>query len=152
MSYRSPEVRLRALAMLNTVMLADFGNMSSPLIFRWYNQQLNQNQIGQLTPGSCITVTRVSTMRDYNMGGPMSLSQPRLQLDIYDLDSETCRRVADDVITFMATVNLADALTTHAPCILINQMQRMLPNPTSPAGPVWVQMLEYRIYNDEQGQ
>ncbi len=144
MSYMSPEVKLRALAIANATLQADLG--TNP--FRWFNQQLNQNTIGNVGNGACVTATRVGSIRNYNMGGLMPLSQPRLQLDVYDLDSETARSVAADVIAFMETANLSDVYN-HCVCYLTNQMQRMLPNPQSPAGPIWVQMLEYRIFNDE---
>lgn len=148
MSYTSPEVKLRALAVQNAALQADLGG-SSLSTFRWYNEQLTQNTIARVANGACVTVTRPSTIRQYNQGGIMPLSQPRFQIDVYDLDSETARKVANDLIQFMATVNLANALPNQTSCTMLNQMQRMLPNPSSPSGPVWVQMLDYRIYCNE---
>ena len=148
MSYQSPEVKLRALAIQNAALQADLGG-SNPSTFRWFNEQLVQNLIGKVALGACVTVTRPSTVRTFNQGGPIPMSQPRLQIDVYDLDSETCRSVANDVAQFMATVNLANGLTTQGPCYLLNQFQKMIPNPSSPSGPVWRQCMDFRVFNDE---
>lgn len=157
MSYTSPEVKLRTLALLNARLQNDLGGATSDT-FRWYNGQLKQNEIPKLVvPGTCVRLSRVSTLRELNQTGIMNLSWPRFQIEVLDLDSETARSVANDVIVFLETVDLCSnnefgspvLAARQNPCKLLNQIQTMITNPQSPAGPVWGQLLDIRIPNRE---
>jgi hypothetical protein len=157
MSYTSPELKLRTMAVQNATLQADLGG-SNPATFRWYDRQLLQNEIGKLVGnGACVRVARVSTMRGMNQGGIQNLSWPRIQIDVLDFDAEKARSVANDVIDFMGTINLCtnqqfDSPTTSItsnPSQLLNQRAGMIPNPQSPSGPIYVESLDFRIANIE---
>lgn len=157
MSYTSPEVKIRTLALRNAQLQADLGGVTSDT-FRWYNTQLKQNEIAKaVVPGTCVRLMRVSTLREMNQGGIMNLSWLRFQIEVLDLDSETARSVANDVIAFLGTVDLCSnnefgsplLSPRQNPCRLLNQIQTVITNPQSPAGPVWGQLLDVRIPNRE---
>jgi len=152
-AFTSAEVKLRTLAQSNAALQATLG--TNP--FRWYNRRLQQNVVAEVAPGACVRVTRVTTMRELNQGGIMNLTAIRFQVDCLDLDSETARAVANDVIDFMGTINLCtnqqfDSPVTSIssnPTRLLNQTARMIPNPSNPNGPVYVESLDFRVWNIE---
>lgn len=143
----SCELKLRSLAIADATMLADFG---PPTAFRWFDRQLVQGDIGAPADAkTCVTVQRVSTIRQYNQGGLMPLSQPRFQINVVSYSAERARQVAADVATFFGRIDLTDAgdfTSVHAPAFLLNQRPGMLVNVTPPA---YVETLDYRIYNRE---
>lgn len=156
MPYSSPELKLRTLALSDATMQADFG--SDPTTFRWYDEQLNQNQIGKLlTAGACARVHRISTIRQGNQGGIGNLSWPLIQIDVLDRVSEQARVVANDVIDFMQGVDLSTNSQFGSPVtgpranptVLLNQRQGMIVGPQSPGGPVYFQSMDFRIANLE---
>lgn len=154
--FTSAEVKLRTLAQQNAALVADLGS-STPPTFRWFNRQLMQNVVAEVTPGTCVRVTRVSTRRGNNQSGTMNLTAIRFQIDVLDLDSETARDVANDVINFLGTVNLCTNQQFNSPPTsissnpfdLLNQRAGMIPNPQNPNGPVYVESLDIRILNRE---
>lgn len=154
--FTSAEVKLRTLAAMNATLIADLGS-SLPPTFRWFNRQLQQNVVAEVTPGTCVRVTRTSTLRPSNMGGIMNLTAIRFQIDVLDLASETARSVANDVINFLGTINLCSNGQFSSPYVgpsqnpnfLLNQRAGMIPNPQNPNGPVYVETLDVRIYNRE---
>lgn len=158
MSYTPVPVKLRTLALMNAQMVADFGT-SKPLPavqFRWFNRQLQPGEVAdKVAGGTCVTVTRVSTLRPTNMGGIMNLELVRLQLTVYDLDSTVAANVANDVVNFMGTISMCTNSQFQSPPVapnqnpnfLLNQRQGMVPNPQSPSGPVWTEILDFRCYN-----
>jgi hypothetical protein len=157
MSYTSAEVKLRTLALANATMQADLGG-SNPSQFRWYNSQLLQNTIASIVAkGAAVTVNRVSVMRPNNQSGIAFFTQIRFQVDVYSLDSENARTVAEDVIQFIAGVDLCSLSQFQSPptqpvagaSVLLNQRQRMLPNPASPSGPIWTESMDFRVLNLE---
>lgn len=154
MPYSSPEFKIRELAKSDATMQADFGVVP----FRWYDEQLEQNQIGKLlTNGACARVVRVSTIRQGNQGGIGNLSWPLIQIDVLDRVSEQARVVANDVINFMQSVDLCSngqfespkTGPAQNPTVLLNQRQGMITGPQSPGGPVYFQSMDFRIANNE---
>lgn len=154
MLYSSPEFKIRELAKSDATMQADFGVVP----FRWYDEQLEQNQIGKLlTNGACARVVRVSTIRQGNQGGIGNLSWPLIQIDVLDRVSEQARVVANDVINFMQSVDLCSngqfespkTGPAQNPTVLLNQRQGMITGPQSPGGPVYFQSMDFRIANNE---
>ena len=148
MAYTSAQVKLRTLAQRNATMLADFGTSQSlPVIqFRWFNRQLSPGEVAnKVSGGTCLTCTQAGNIRQGNQSGIGNLEWPRLTLTVYDLDSETARRVAEDVIQFMLTVDLCSAAQfgspilspTQNPVTYLGQRDGMIPNPQSPSGPVY---------------
>jgi|SRR5580700_1145405 hypothetical protein len=160
-TYTSPEIKIRTLAALNATMQADFYNNGFlPKIpaFRWYNQQLQPGTVANnMGAGPCVTVERVSTTRAMNMGGIMNLSLNRIMIKVYDLDSEDARRKANDIVNFMGTIDLCSQAQFQSPVgsisqnpsLFVGQRQELLPNPQSPSGPIWVQVLDFKVYNRE---
>ncbi len=152
-AFTSAEVKLRTLAQQDAVLQANLG--TDPM--RWYNRRLQQNVVAEVTPGACVRVTRISTERQMNQGGIMDLTAIRLQVDVLDLDSETARAVANNVILFMGTINLCTNQQFESPITaissnptrLLNQRAGMIPNPANPNGPVYVESLDFRVWNLE---
>ncbi len=156
MPYSSPELKLRTLATRDATMQADFG--SDPSTFRWYDETLKQNQIGNLLAnGACARVVRVSTIRQGNQGGIGNLAWPLIQIDVLDRVSEQARIVANDVIEFMQAVDLSTDNQFNSPvtgarqstAVLLNQRQGVMQGPQSPGGPVFFQSMDFRIPNAE---
>lgn len=154
MSFTSAEIKLRTLAAQDSALQDALGG-SSLSTFRWYNRQLLQNEI---TAGrTCVRVQRVSTIRPNNTGGVMNLSQVLLQIDVLDFASETARSVAEDVVTFMGTVDLCSAGQFNSPLtspnqnpnFLLTQVAGMIPNPQNPNGPVYYERQSWRCFNRE---
>lgn len=155
-NYTSAELKLRTLASQDPTLQTDLG--TDPRTFRWYDRQLLQNEIGKLLAnGACVRVRRVSTIRLYNQGGNMNLCAPRLQIDVMDFQAEKARVVANDIVNFMNTVDLCsldqfDSPVTQPnqnPCFLLSQTADMIVNPQSPAGPVYVERMDWRVWNRE---
>jgi hypothetical protein len=161
MSFSSAEDKLRELAFGDATMRATFGDDTAPTNkakFNWLNEQLTQNEIAKRAAKGCIlTVLRVSTIRDSNQSGIGNRSDIRFQFDIYSLDSANSRNAAEAVIQFLRTVSLCTdseflsppTAPNQNPNFLLNQRQRMIPNPASPSGPIWDTILDVRISNRE---
>lgn len=140
------ETKIRTLASADTALQTYFG--AGP--FRWFNRILEQGYISQ---GPCAVATRISTTRMYTQDGLNEMSVPRIQIDVYDLDSQRCSAAATAIIAFMSTVNLASdgaasppITTDQNPTFLENQRSILEPR-TNPR--VFREMLEYRMYNLE---
>lgn len=139
------ESKLRLLASSDTALQAIFG--TSP--FRWFDTGLVQRQAFP-----SVVVRRVSTIRRYTHDGLNQMSQPRFQIEIRHPDSETARVAAKAVITFLGTADLASnaqfgsPVTTprQYPSFLLNQMTR---TDFQMAPPVWVEVLDVRMFNLE---
>ena len=156
MSFTSPQVKLRTLAQLDAQMLADFGGGTAPLpSFRWFNRQMIPAVVAdQLKGGTCVMVMAVGTVRNMNQGGVMNLEAPRMQFTVADLESEKARVAAEDLIGFMGRVNLCVEQATSPvtgissnPNIFLGQRESMIVNPQSPGGPIYTEIVEFRVYN-----
>jgi hypothetical protein len=146
----SCELKLRDLAQQNAQLQTDLG---TPM--RWLDRQLVQGDLGKPSDNrTCVTVRRVSTLRDYNQGGLMTLSQPRLQIDVYSYNAETARQVASHIAAFMNSVSLCDAGEwaspqtgpNQAPNYLLNERAGMLYALQPPA---YVETQDWRVFNRE---
>jgi hypothetical protein len=128
-------------------MQAHFG--TAPM--RWFDLQLPQEYIPL---GSCVRVRRVSTIRMYVQRGLQPMSQPLFQFDVLDLDPETARDAAFDLIEFLGTVDLSSnaqfgcpaTTPVHFPAFILNQRAGMEPIPDPP---VFVQSIDARFFNLE---
>jgi hypothetical protein len=153
-TFTSAEIKLRTLALQNAALQNALGG-STPSNFRWFNRQLEQNDIARGL--SCVRLLRVSTVQNSNMGGIMNLSLIRFQIDAMDFDSETARQLAQNIKDFMGTVNLCSGGQFNSPlvspnqnpCFLSNQVAGMIPNPQSRSGPIYYERLEFLVYNRE---
>lgn len=156
MPFNSPQVKLRTLAKLNALMVAAFGGGTAPKpAFRWFNRQLQPGVVAdEVKGGTCVMVINVGTIRPMNQGGVMNLESPRIQFTVADLESEKARSVAEDLITFMGTINLCveqvsspSVAISSNPNIFLNQRESMIVNPQSKGGPIYTEMVEFRVYN-----
>jgi hypothetical protein len=158
MGYTSILEKLRVLALQNAQLQADLGSPLPPpaVAFRFFDRQLVPNQVANLMKGgSCVTAIRVSTLRGANMGGIMNLEAARIQFNVYDFDSNVAASVANDLVNFMGTINLCSlaqfqsplTAITQNPNFLLNQRQGLVPNPQSPSGPIYSEILDFRVYN-----
>lgn len=117
--------------------------------FRWFDQQMRQ---GAAFPN--VTVLRVSTIRDYTMGGINPMSRIRFQIDVRDYSAETARAIAAAIIDFLRTADLASnaqfgcPATTppQFPCFVLNQRGGM---DYQLQPPPYVQTLDIRVFNLE---
>ncbi len=154
--YLSPQIKLRELAQLDPTMQAIFGGGTAPKpAFRWFNRQMVPGVVADAVKGgTCVMVMNVGTVRGMNQGGVMNLEAPRMQFTIADLESEKARIAAEAIITFMGTVNLCviqisspvTAISSN-PNIFLGQREGMIVNPQSPGGPVYTEIVEFRVYN-----
>ena len=155
------EIKIRTLASADPTLQGIFG--TGP--FRFFDRRL---QPGYLKQGPCIRMTRISTVYGYTNSPPglMALDQPRFQFDIMSLvDDITSWAAAQAFIAWMSTVSFAEnsdfasppVNPPHSPNFLLNRRAGMEAqveggnvSPSSVAtGPVWVETLDYRIYNLE---
>ena len=158
MAYTSAQVKLRTLAQRNATLVADLGTTQPlPAIqFRWFNRQLSPGEVSnKVSGGTCLTCTQAGNIRQGNQSGIGNLEWPRLTLTVYDLDSETARRVSEDVVQFMLTVDLCSTAQfgspilspTQNPVTYLGQRDGIIPNPQSPSGPVYAVHTDYRVGN-----
>jgi hypothetical protein len=156
------ETKLRTLAMADGTLQADLGAPPAP--FRWYDTTIPQGAIQQ---GTCVRVLRVSTLWLYAHslppggspvvtppGGLLNLSQPRFQIDVMDLNPETARAVAADIIAFMSTADLASLDQFGSPATEPPQFPNFLLNQRHGADyqeqpPISIEILDYRMFNLE---
>ncbi len=156
MSYTDAKVKLRELALLDATMQARFGGGTPPKpVFRWFDRQLVQNVVAdRVAGGTCVSVTRVGTIRGMNQGGVMNLESPRIQFTVYDLESQNAADAAEEIITFMGTINLCveqisspvTAISSN-PNTFLGNLDGMLSNPQSRSGPIYTQVVDFRVYN-----
>jgi len=154
--YLSPQVKLRELAQLDANMQEIFGGGIAPKpAFRWFNRQMIPSVVADTVKGgTCVMVMNTGTVRGMNQGGVMNLEAPRMQFTVADLESEKARIAAEAVITFMGTVNLcviqagspAVPISSN-PNIFLSQREGLIPNPQSPGGPIYTEIVEFRVYN-----
>jgi hypothetical protein len=124
---------------------------------RWFDRQLQPKYIED---GSCVRVTRVSSIPLYSHETRTQRSQNRIepvrfQIDVLDLDAERARAAATAVIDWLATVDFssdsqfASPVTspTRHPNVLLNHRSGMEPKTKAP---VWVEILDVRILNLEE--
>ena len=158
MGYTSAQVKLRLLAQQNATLIADLGT-SQPLPavqFRWFNRQLQPGEVAnKVAGGTCVTCTQAGNVRQGNQSGIGNLEWTRLTLTVYDLDSETARSAANDVVNFMETVDLCSNAQfaspqlspSQNPVTFLGQKDGMIPNPQSPSGPVYAIHTDFRVGN-----
>lgn len=158
MAYTSILEKLRVLAQQNTALIADLqATVPLPAVpFRWFDRQLQPGNVANnVGAGTCVAAMRVSTLRNANMGGIMNLEFVRVQITVYDMDSSKASNVANDVVEFMRTISLCSngqfqspyTAPSQNPNFLLNQRQGMVPNPQSPSGPIYTEVLDFRCYN-----
>jgi len=156
MAYTSAQVKLRILAQQNTALLAVLSGTLPQAPFRWFNRQLQPGEVSKVVGnGTSVTCRQAGNIREGNQSGIGNLEWLRLQLTVYDLDSEKARSVANDVINFMETVDLCSNAQFGSPVVAPNQNpvsylgQRdgMIPNPQSPSGPVYSVATDFRVGN-----
>ena len=148
MSYTPAEEKLFSLAKANPIMQSYFQGAGA---FRWFGRQLAQGDVQQ---GTCLRYHRVSTVRPYYMGGISSMSQPRFQLDIVDLDPVRARQAKKAVIDFLGTIALSQAAQfgspitspTQAPNFVLNERAGMDYQLKPPA---YVETVDVRFFNEE---
>lgn len=158
------EIKMRSLASADATLQSVFG--LGP--FRWFDRRL---QPGYIALGSCVRVQRVSSAFLYTMiptpnapGGLGNLNMPRFQFDVLDLDATACRNAAQALINWFTSVSFAETndfdspATTppHFPNFLLNhrageepQVEPQTGSARKQTGPVWVEILDYRIFNLE---
>ncbi len=93
-------------------------------------------------------------MRTYSQTGLQNLSQPLMQIDVMDLDSETCITARDAVISWLGRVDFStseqfDSPTTtpqHFPNFVVNQRSGL---EYQTDVPIPVETIDVRIYNLE---
>lgn len=144
------EVKLRTLAIADATMQSHFG--TPPAVFRWFDIQLDPRRV---SGGTCLRARRISTFRRYVQAGLNPLSEPLFQFDVLDLDPETARAAAADLIEFLGTVDLSSGAqfgspaTTpkHFPAFVTNQRAGLEPIP-DPA--VYVESVDVRFFNLEE--
>lgn len=145
------ELKIRTLAAADTTLRTYFG--TPPAVFRWMDRRLLP---GYIQRGACVRLLRVSTISDYNQYGLINLNQPRVQIDVLSQDPSEARNAAQAIITWMDTVSFSETnnfdspATTppHSPNFLLNRRSGMEAQP-DPIGPVFVETLDYRIFNLE---
>lgn len=158
MAYTNILEKIRVLAAQNAALVADLGSTQPPpaVSFRWFDRELAPNIVAdQMAGGTCVTAIRVSTLRGANMGGIMNLENVRVQIKVYDLDSNVAASVANDVVVFMGTINLCSLNQFQSPVLaisqnpnfLLNQGQGMVANPRSKSGPIYTERLDFRCWN-----
>lgn len=156
MSYTDAKVKLRELALLDATLQARFGGGTPPKpVFRWFDRQIAQNVVAdRVAGGTCVAVTRVGTIRGMNQGGVMNLEAPRIQFLVYDLISQNAADAAEEIIAFMGTINLCVEQVSSPvipissnPNIFLSNIDGMVPNPQSPSGPIYTQVVDFRVYN-----
>lgn len=148
------EARLRLLASADATMQSYFG--SGP--FRWFNRILPPNYISR---GTCVRVTRISTLRYHTHGTETNqsvneLAQPRLQIDVLDYDPERAASAAAAIRDFLSTgVNLSSGeqfaspptSPRRFPNFFLNELDGIEPQSDPP---VFVRILEVRIFDLEE--
>lgn len=158
MAYTNILEKLRVLAQQNAQLQADLGSALPPpaVAFRWFDRQLVPGIVANsLVGGTCVTTRRISTLRQTNSGGIMNLELVRIQIDVYDLDSNIAENVANDVVNFMGTISMCSnnqfnspvTQPNQAPNFLLNQRQGMVTNPNSKSGPIYTEVLDFRCWN-----
>lgn len=158
MSYTSAQVKLRILAQQNAALIADFAaTQPLPAVqFRWFNRQLLPGEVSnKVAGGTCVSCTQAGNIRQGNQSGIGNLEWLRIQLTVYDLDSETARSVSNDIVNFMETVDLCSNVQFGSPVLspsqnpvtYLGQRDGMIPNPQSPSGPVYAVHTDFRIGN-----
>lgn len=143
----TPQVKLRTLAAANAGMQSRFG--TNPM--RYFDIQLDQEQVQN---GPCLRARRISQVFLHSHDGLNKIDGPLFQFDILDLDPETARAAAYDVIAFLQTVDLSTnaqfgspvTTPTAHPVIILNQRSGLEPVPDPP---VWVESLDVRFINLE---
>jgi len=145
------ETKLRSLAIGDPTVSALIGT-------RWFNLRLLP---GYINNGTCVRVTRVSTLYRYAQQGRQQLSAPRLQIDVLDFDPITCDNAAEVIMTFLGRISLAQTSQFDSPAttppqfpnIILNKRPGMIPdvdasgNPIASKGPIFTQSIDVRIPN-----
>jgi hypothetical protein len=155
-AYKSAELKLRDLAAQNAALIADltWPNTIGNPIFQWFDRQVVQGDLGKPSDGRyCVTVQRVSSLpRVSNQGTPNTpLAQPRFQINIVGYNSETLRKIANDLVAFFNSISLAwngyyqspATGPSQNPNFLLNERSSMLPQLQPPA---YVHTQDWRCY------
>lgn len=148
------ETKLRTLAQQSAELIPFFFTNSQ---IRWFDRQLQPDYIVR---GSCVRVTRISTVPLYSHETVTRRSQNRIepirfQIDVLDLDAERARSAATAVISWLATIDLSSNSQLSSPItspsahpnFLLNQRAGMDYRLKQPA---YVESLDVRIYNLEE--
>lgn len=149
----SPEAKLRTLAQQDVVLQSFFFTANQ---IRWFDRQLQPKYINA---GSCVRVTRISTIRLYShetaqRSQQNELAWVRFQIDVLDLDAERARQAANAVTDWLATISLASNAQFSSPVTsptgypnqVLGQRAGMEPRTDPPA---YVESLDIRVLNLE---
>ena len=142
--------KIRLLAMADATLRGYLYNSVNGT-FRWFDTQL---QLGYIMQGTCVTARQVSTVPMYAQGGRLATDQPRVQIDVRDLDSTKAKKVAAAIDDWLGTVSfMSDAQFTSPPttppnfaCFKLNQ--RSSEDFAVQPIPAWIETLEYRIFSN----
>ncbi len=143
----SCEKRMRELAMSDTTLTALLG--SNPI--RWFDRLL---QPGYITKGSCVRVTRISTVSNYVQEGPLALEMIRFQIDALDFEAESARAVARAIGDWFTTVSfLSDAQFQSPPAVPRNYPNFQLNQRSTIERPetgavYYVESQDWRVFNN----
>ncbi len=141
--------KIRVLAQLDSTLVGLFG--TGP--FRWFKQRLPPGYIDQ---GLCVRVSKPTTVFGYTQYGLMNLNKPLMQIEVLGGDSNAVQAATIAVINWMGTVSFAEtndfdspvSTPPHSPNFLLNRRSGMEAQ-VDPPGPVYVEILDFRIYNLE---
>ena len=142
--------KMRLLAMADPTLQGYLYNASNNT-FRWFDTQL---QPGYINQGTCVTVRQVSTVPIYANSGMLATDQPRVQIDVRDLNSNQAKVVAKAVddwlqgVSFMTTNQFESPPTTPNQFPNFKLSQRNWQDFDVRPTPAWVETLEYRVFNN----
>lgn len=150
------ENKIRFLALRSATLQGYFG--SGP--FRWFDRQVQPGYMpsvrGAAAAGggsSCLRNRRISTINDYIMTGPSTLEKIRFQLDVLDLDPDTCKAATFAVMDFIGTINLVTGQQFGSPVTTPRQWPNFVSNMRSglepqPGPPIYVESIDLIVFNE----
>lgn len=141
--------KIRTLAQLDPTLSALFFTG----VPRWFKQRI---QPGYINKGLCVRVSKPTTVFGYTQYGLMNLNKPLMQFDVMGFDSTAVQAATIAVINWMGTVSFAEtndfdspsSTPPHSPNFLLNRRSGMEAQ-EDPPGPVFIETLDFRIYNLE---
>jgi hypothetical protein len=142
--------KMRALAAMDATLQSYLYNAANNT-FRFFDTQMPPGYIQQ---GTCVTARQISTVSMYAQNGRLATDQPRVQIDVRDLDSAKAKKVAAAIDDWLGTVSfMSDAQFTSPPttppnfaCFKLNQ--RSSEDFAVQPIPAWIETLEYRIFSN----
>ena len=142
--------KMRLLAMQSSALQAYLYNPVNNT-FRFFDTQMPPGYINQ---GTCVTARQISTVPMYAQSGRLATDQPRVQIDVRDLESAKAKTVAAAVDDWLGTVSFMDSAQFDSPPSTppsfpnFKLNQRSSQDFTVQPTPPWVETLEWRIFNN----